>query len=197
MIHSIFIKDNFCPQIEEVRASALASGFGTWKPSSSEVGSGSYDGMNFMGRHDYLLRCLREAIGQEIFPESMFFRVTKPDTEGAYVHSDREMGDWTCIVYLSEHEEVSGTGFYQHIESGLKEMPPLSELAQMPNYEKFKTDMVFGTEKEWRSLDFIRGLYNRALIFHAPLFHARLPKNGLGDGSDKTARMIWVCHFRL
>lgn len=194
---SIIVKDDFCDQLAEVRQSALDSGFGTWIPPSTEVGSGKYEGMNFMGRHDLLLRSLQQAIGRPIFPASMFFRATKPNTESAYVHSDRMHGDWTCIVYLSEHKEPSGTAFYKHRESGMTEMPPLEELAKLPNYETFKQQMVSGDGKDWEQLDFVRGLFNRALIFYAPLFHARCPKNGLGDGSDETARIVWVCHFNL
>jgi hypothetical protein len=122
-----------------VRASALASGFGTWKPSKGEVGSSVYDGMNFWGKHSILLHALSCYIGRPIFPNNMFFRVTNKDTEAAYVHSDRESGDYTCIVYLSDHEERSGTGFYRHKETGMTHMPSFAEMAQDPTaFEKLK-----------------------------------------------------------
>ncbi len=42
--------------------------------------------------------------------------------------------------------------------------------------------------------DFVRGAYNRALIFQAPLWHARHPLDGIGS-TDEDARMVWVGHF--
>lgn len=189
----ITIIDRFTPFIDEVRASALASGFGTWRPSRGEIGSSIYDGMNFWGKHSLLLHALCYAMGRQVYPNSMFFRVTNEDTEGAYVHSDRESGDFTCIVYLSQHDETSGTGFYRHRETGMTHMPLFAEMAD-PSFDKLKAQMVDGSDKDWELLDFVRGTYNRAVIFDAPRFHARFPKNGFGS-TDDAGRMVWACHF--
>lgn len=191
----IMILDNFCAQIDRVRQSALESGFGTWRPPQGEVGSSVYDGMNFWGDHATLVRALMLQLGKPIFPNSMFFRVTLPDTEPAYVHSDREAGQWTCIVYCSQHQERSGTAFYQHRETGLREMPSFDELRQQPDlFAQLKREMVEADPTVWDEWDFVRGAYNRALLFNAPLFHARFPKGGLGTDAE-TGRIVWVCHF--
>lgn len=191
----ITVVDDFCPRIDEVRSSALASGFGTWKPSKGEVGSSVYEGMNFWGKHSLLLNALAFYIGRPVFPNNMFFRVTNEDTEAAYVHSDRESGDFTCIVYLSEHGTQSGTGFYRHRETGMKCMPSFAELSKdQAFFDRLKTEMVGGSPEHWEQLDFINGSYNRALIFDAPRFHARHPKNGIADNAEE-GRMVWVCHF--
>jgi hypothetical protein len=197
MRSSIIVKDGFCDQLDVVRESALASGFGTWKPASSAIGYAEYDGMNFVGRHDLMFEALQAAVPMPIYPGANFFRATKPTTETACVHSDRGHGDWTCIVYMSEHKEPSGTGFYRHRETGLIEMPTVEDMKAAGTLDKFNADMKNTGDDVWEQLDFVRGLYNRALIFHAPLFHARCPRGGFGDGSDQTARMVWVCHFRV
>jgi hypothetical protein len=190
----ITILDGFCPRIDEVRESALASGFGTWMPNKGEVGSSVYEGMNFWGKHSLLLNALCFFMGRPVFPNNMFFRVTNTDTEAAYVHSDRESGDYTCIVYLSEHEK-SGTGFYRHRETGMTHMPSFAQMAQdRVGFEKLKQQMVGGSEKDWELLDFVRGNYNRAVIFDAPRFHARHPRHGVGSDAE-SGRMVWVCHF--
>jgi hypothetical protein len=191
---SYTVVDNFSPHIERVRASALASGFGTWRPHKGEVGSSIYDGMSFWGDHALMLAALTRAFGAPILPNSMFFRVTNTDTEGAYVHSDREAGDFTCVAYLSEHEG-SGTGFYRHRRTGMTRMPSFDEMRANPDeFERLKQEMVRGSEEEWELIDFVRGAYNRAVIFDAPLFHARSPKHGFGN-TPESGRMVWACHF--
>lgn len=191
----IQVIDAFTPRIDEVRESALASGFGTWRPKKGEVGSSIYEGMNFVGKHSLMLHALSFYMGGPVYPNSVFFRVTNADTEAAYVHSDRESGDFTCIAYLSDHEDRSGTGFYRHRETGMTHMPSFSELAEKPDFfERLKREMVEGSEEHWELLDFVRGGYNRAVIFDAPRFHARTPRHGFGS-TVEDGRMIWCAHF--
>lgn len=193
----IQIIDNFTPRIDEVRASALASGFGTWRPNKGEVGSSIYDGMNFYGSHALMIHALAHCVGRPIYPNSMFFRSTNADTEAAYVHSDREAGDFTCIVYLSDHADRYGTGFYKHRETGMTHMPSFAELREKPDlFAKLKGEMVDGSESYWEQLDFVRGQYNRAVIFDAPRFHARSPRHGFGANAEE-GRIVWVSHFYL
>jgi hypothetical protein len=193
----ITIVDNFCPRLDEVRDSALASGFGTWRPNKGEVGSSVYEGMSFWGKHALMIGALSYHLGLRILPNSMFFRVTNSGTEGAYVHSDRESGDFTCVAYLSDHDAISGTGFYRHRESGMTHMPSFNEMSGDPEFfAKLKREMVNGSDEHWEQLDFVRGLYNRALVFDAPRFHARSPRHGFGESSSD-GRMVWVCHFMI
>lgn len=194
MSETLKVVDNFCPQIDRVRASALESGFGSWRPNKGEVGSSVYDGMSFWGLHSLMLHALTMTMGCAVFPNNMFFRVTNLETEKAYVHSDRNWGAKTCIVYLSKHDVVSGTGFYRHKKTGMVQMPTFDEMKETGLFDQLKKEMVEGSEKDWEQLDFVRGLYNRAVIFHAPLFHSRLPKDGIGENPED-GRMIWACHF--
>lgn len=194
MTQLIQVVDNFCPQIDEVRESAIQAGFGSWRPPTAAVGSGVYEGMCFWGRHSYMLKALAEATGVIPFVNNMFFRVTNTDTEKAYVHSDRMWGTKTCVAYLSQHEEDSGTGFFRHRETGLIEMPTFEEQKKMRIFDLLKKDMTEGGENEWQQLDYVRGLYNRAVIFHAPLFHSRWPKTGIGNTSEN-GRMVWCAHM--
>jgi hypothetical protein len=193
-LESFRVVNDFCPQAQRVRDSALQAGFGTWRPNKGYVGSSVYEGMCFWGDHSYMLAALQFAVGCPVAPNSMFFRVTTPNMEPAYIHSDRESGAFTCIVYLSEHEEEFGTAFWRHRETGLIEMPPFAEMAEDAAHDQLRADMVSAAESAWERLDFVRGAFNRALIFRAPLFHSRMPRTGFGE-DDKDARMVWVCHF--
>ena len=192
---SYTVVDNFSRYAKRVRDSAIASGFGTWAPNKGEVGSSIYTGMNFWGEHALMVLALGRAFGAPIFPNSMFFRVTNEDTEAAYVHSDREAGEFTAIVYLSEHEDEYGTGFYRNRRTGLIHMPPFELMRNdLAEFERLKREMVDGNEAEWELLDFVRGRFNRCVIFDAPLFHARRPKTGFA-ATPEDGRLVWVAHF--
>lgn len=197
-MRAYLVIDNFIADPDAARESALRSGFGTWRPSKGEIGSSVYEGMNFWGDHATLLKGLARAAGQPVYPNSMFFRVTNLATESAYVHSDREAGEYTAIVYLSKHEdEGSGTGFYRHRETGAVFMPSFAEMSKDPeSFERLKREMVQGSADHWERIAFVPGKYNRAVIFDAPLFHARIPKNGFGESAED-GRLIWASHFNL
>lgn len=195
MKDAIIVKDDFCEHVDVIRDSIMEAGFGSFKPDSAEMGSKYYEGICFAGRHDLIIRSLSAALNRPIFPGAMFFRGTKPGMEKSYVHSDRMHGDWTSIVYLSDHEEISGTAFYRHRRTNWTELPPPAELNRVGLLDKMSESMR--RDEDWEQTDFVRGRSNRALIFRAPLFHARIPREGLGDGTDKTARLCHVCHFNL
>lgn len=197
-MRSIIIAENFCPQIDLVRASALEAGFDTWNPATKgEVGSSRYEGMGFWGKHSFMLKSLALTIGKPIYPNNMFFRVTNEGTEKAYVHSDRHSGDFTCVAYLSDHKNSdSGTGFFRHRDLGLTEMPTFEDQKESGIFDRLSKDMVEGDEKDWEMTHFVKGIYNNAVIFRAPLFHSRFPKHGIGKTAEE-GRLIWACHFTL
>jgi hypothetical protein len=190
----IQIFDDFLTDPEAVRQSALRSGFGSWRPNKGDVGLAAYAGMNFWGNHSFPIRALWERIGP-VFPNDMFFRVTNPTTDKALVHSDRASGDFTALVYLSPSHEGSGTGFYRHRETGMIDMPALEDLMKdRPFFEKLYADMLGASDEQWEMYDFVEAKPNRCVVFDAPKFHCRIPKEGYGT-DDATSRMVWACHF--
>lgn len=191
----ISVFDDFLPDPERVRLSALAAGFGTWHPNKGDMGASFYSGVSFWGDHASLCRALHKHIGQFI-PSSMFFRLTNPSMEQALIHSDREYGDYTAIVYLSE-AEGSGTGFYRHRATGWTDMPPIEELRKNPLLlSKIQEDSLKASEDDWEMYRFVEARVNRCMIFDAPKIHCRLPKNGYGTTEDNS-RMVWVAHYAL
>lgn len=189
-----FVVDDFCPEIDDVIESSNAAGYGKWAPHKGVVGSSVYEGMNFMGSHAYMLRALVEATGSVLVPNTMFFRNTQEGFEKAYIHSDREMGAYTCVCYLSEHDVPYGTAFYKHKPTGLTEMPTFSEMKEMGIMEQMTEDMVSRDPEVWELLEVVDGKKNRAVIFEAPLFHSRFPVEGIGS-TDEDGRLVWVSHF--
>lgn len=191
---SYLVVDNFCSDLEPVIASVHAAGFDTWRPNPGKVGSSVYEGMGFWGDHARMLRALTHAVGGIVVPNSMFFRVTNEGMERAYIHSDREAGNHTCVAYLSEHDQPSGTAFYRHKPTGLTEMPSFAEMQESGIFDELKADMVSRDPAKWEQVDYVSGRYNRALIFPAPLFHSRFPLEGIGTDST-TGRLVWASHF--
>ncbi len=188
------VVDDFCPRIEEVVQSVRVAGFGTWLPNKGDVGSSKYEGMGFWGHHSLLLAPLMQAVGGVVVPNTMFFRSTNKGMENAYIHSDIQTGNYTAVVYLSEHEEPSGTAFYRHRPTGLTEMPTFQEMEEQGIFSELAKDMVSRDPDKWELLDFVEGKYNRALIFDAPLFHSRFPVEGIGRTAEN-GRLIWASHF--
>lgn len=191
---SYLVVDDFCDAAEQVRASAFAAGFDTWNPNKGEVGSSVYEGMGFWGDHAQMLRALTRAIGGVVVPNAMFFRITNVGMERAYIHSDRESGNHTCVAYLSEHDEDCGTAFFMHKRTGLREMPSFAEMQERGIFDELKDDMVSRDPDKWVQTDYVRGAYNRALIFRAPLFHSRYPLEGIGN-DFRSGRLVWASHF--
>lgn len=191
---SHLVVDDFCQDPERVRKSVFDAGFDTWNPNKGEVGSSIYEGMGFWGDHSLMLTALMRSVGGVVVPNSMFFRVTNVGMERAYIHSDRQSGNHTCICYLSEHDEPSGTAFFMHKRTGLKTMPSFAEMQEMGILDELKEDMVSRDPDKWIQLDYVRGAYNRALIFPAPLFHSRFPLEGIGH-DPSNGRLVWASHF--
>lgn len=192
----IQVFDDFLADPQTVRESAIASGFGSWKPSKGAIGSSVYDGMNFYGDHATIIETIYKKAGFVGFPNSMLFRVTNEATERAYVHSDVTAGDTTCIVYLSRHVDKYGTGFYRHRETGALFMPPLDDLIRQPAlFEKLKADINESSKQLWEEVEFVQGTFNRAIVFKSHRWHRRFPEHGFG-ADEHSGRMIWIGHFR-
>lgn len=190
----ILIEDNIMKETDlcSIRESALASGFGSWQPPTHRFGTGHYKGMNWRGNHAPLHATLYNLMKGPVFPNSSFFRVCTEDTEKRLVHSDQADGRFTAIAYLSDHDEVSGTAFYRHKETGRLTMPTLEEMEADGSTDWWNEQMQ--DDDKWEQTDFVRGILGRMVIFSAPLFHGRVPYHGIGTDPE-SARMIWVCHF--
>ena len=191
---SYLVVDNFCQDLERVKESAFAAGFDTWRPNKGEVGSSVYEGMGFWGDQAYMVASLMRAMGGVVVPNTMYFRVTNVGMEKAYIHSDRESGSHTCVCYMTDHEEESGTAFFKHKRTGLTAMPSFADMADMGILDELKEDMVSRDPDKWVQLDYVRGAKNRALIFNAPMFHSRFPLQGIGSTAED-GRLVWVSHF--
>lgn len=215
MLESVRYFDNFLPfaQLEEIKASALRGGFGTWTPDANSVlGVNAFKGVGYVGNHGIIFKRLHELLGFPLYPnEAPKFRKTDTKADGAYVHSDRSSGELTAILYLShDNDPRSGTGFYRHrptqafIDAVALHQPPLTP-DEMPCYfqqngtkwgDMLQRDMREENPEQtdrWECTGFVRAIFGRMVVFKSSLYHSRLPREGLGT-TDADARIIWVSH---
>lgn len=195
---NIKVIDNFIPDPDRARAIALKSGFGKWTPNKGDIGGDEYKGACFWAQHAPLTRGIALALNASVYINNMSFRVMTEDTERAVVHSDFLSGNYTCIVFLTEHDrEDHGTGFYKHIETSWTRTPSWEWLNRTENkhyFETLKRDCHEYKEGVWEQLMFVAGKKNRAMVFDSNIFHCRSPKTGIGT-TPEDGRMIWVAHF--
>lgn len=193
--------DNFIPDPDRARAIALKSGFGKWHPNKGDIGGDEYKGACFWAQHAPLVRGISIALDKPIYVNNMAFRVMNEDTERAVVHSDFLSGNYTCIVFLTDHPDRPdhGTGFYKHNVTGWTRSPSWDWLTRPENkteFETLKRDCHEYKEGVWTQIGFVHGKKNRAMIFDSPLFHCRSPWTGIGI-TPEDGRMIWVAHFAI
>jgi len=160
------------------------------------MGAAYYAGLNFYGDHATIIETIYKKVGMIGYPNSVLFRVTNEGTERAVVHSDVGAGDTTCILYLSQHANRYGTGFYRNKRTGSMTMPPLAALAQDPaEFALTKHEIDVSAPEHWEEVEFIQGRYNRAIVFDSHRYHRRFPYHGFGS-DEASGRMIWIGHFR-
>lgn len=124
----------------------------------------------------------------EHFPEArpsltFFRRSPAGQAEPNYIHTDRDMGDWTAILYLNpDPPSDDGTTFLRHRASGATASTAATD-------EQFRTEWTEWRDlSQWERWHTVAAKFNRLLLFHAPLFHARAIADNYG--TDDTARLI-------
>lgn len=107
--------------------------------------------------------------------------------EPNYIHTDRDMGALTGILYLNPTPApYDGTTFWQHHNTGA-----LGSTAQTP--EALREEWL-----EWRRLeqwDFhedVAAQFNRLVLFPSTRFHSRTLRDNYGATPDE-ARLTQVC----
>lgn len=117
-------------------------------------------------------------------PTLSFFRES-PDgqVEPNFIHTDRDMGDWTAILYLNERPyNGDGTIFWRDKKTG----------------EVVSTETDVHAEGErWNEpgrfevATHVAAKFNRCVVFSAPLFHSRALFDNYGT-SGQDARLIQI-----
>lgn len=117
-------------------------------------------------------------------PTLTFFRKSpKAQQEPNFVHTDRDMGDWTGILYLNpKPADGDGTTFWRHRETGAHASTATDIDELRMEWESWR-DMAI-----WEPWTTIEAKMNRLVLFSSVLFHSRALRHnyGRGDGARLT-----------
>lgn len=119
-----------------------------------------------------------------IKPTLSFFRKSpKGQEEPNLIHTDRDMGDWTAILYLNpETPAGDGTDFYQRILTGERESLSASDDAFHQEWLEWRKPEM------WAKWHHVEAKFNRLLVFTSSLYHARAIPENYGEGDN--ARLL-------
>jgi hypothetical protein len=119
-------------------------------------------------------------------PRVTFFRQSpEGQKEPNLIHTDRDMGDWSGILYLTEQPiKGDGTTFWRD-----RRTHATASTATTP--EEFLEEWAaWGQREQWDTWVRVNAKPNRLVLFPAPLFHSRSIAENYGEGAD--ARLIQV-----
>lgn len=171
----IAVYDDVLPDPEAYRAAALARTFG-----SVDVGHATFHGI--APAADTALLAWLTTTYPRLQPTLSFFRRSPAgQVEPNFIHNDVDMGDVTGILYLTDPPvEDDGTCFWWHADG------------------RIDGPLVTGAAGEdlaaWTCYRTVPAVFNRAVVFDAPLYHSRALHANYGTGED--ARLIQVVFGR-
>ena len=108
--------------------------------------------------------------------------------EPNFIHTDRDMGDWTAILYLTESPEAEdGTDFWRHRWSGATDSSSLSSV------DSVHEAMAWKDATQWSHRLHVSAAFNRAVIFPASCFHSRAIFENYGFGETSRLTQVVFC----
>lgn len=146
---------------------------------------GVFHGISMQDHRNAMTNALAEKGLQPTF--SAFRLSPAGQLEPHYIHTDRDMGDWTATLYLNPLPPAGdGTTFWRHIATGAVES------AAETNSDEQRTELM-----EWRRLTLwepwrtVEAKFNRLIVFPAAYFHSRALMDNYGSDRDD-ARLIQI-----
>ena len=158
MNYSVIIIDDFYDDPMAVRKAALKAQYDV---------SGNYPGIRsephkYPEAKEKLEKAISHAIDLEVWDDSQYngsFQFVK-GAEKTWIHTDPH-NDYSCVVFLHPNPEPdTGTSMYEHKETGLRYWPRKEQGPFDPSWSEF------------RMVDKVENVFNRAVIFKGNLFHA-------------------------
>jgi hypothetical protein len=117
-------------------------------------------------------------------PRMTFFRQSPAgQVEPNFLHTDRDMGDWSGILYLTAHPLIGdGTAFWRDRITGATASTATTAA------DLFAEGVTWRDPDRWEEWARVKAQPNRLVLFPAPLFHSRAIFENYGTGDE--ARLI-------
>jgi len=177
--HALRVFDNVVADPVAYRAAALAQSFGDF-----HSGIVVFHGLAPIGRSE-VARWLETRYGLQTTYET-FRRSPHKQVEPTFVHTDRDMGDWSLILYLNpDPPPGDGTTFWRARDTGA-----IASVAATPD-ERIAEALTWRDVDRWEPWQTVPATLNRAVLFPAPYFHSRALFDNYGEADS--ARLIQLC----
>lgn len=119
-------------------------------------------------------------------PTMSFFRQSPAgQAEPNYVHTDRDMGDWTAVLYLTpQPPRGDGTTFWRHVPTDRTHSVTDDRVALLDERRAWRDPA------QWAPVTQVEAKFGRVVVFAADLFHSRSIAENYGAGDE--ARLVQV-----
>ena len=177
---ALTVVDDVLPDFPRYVAATRALPFATVEPAPGAVFHGLADPV------DDTLPAWITARWPQLTPTKSFIRRSPAgQVEPHFVHTDRDMGDWTAIAYLTEAPpEGDGTTFWRAAATGALCSQATTGEALLAEW------LAWRDPAAWTAWTTVAARPNRVVVFPSCYFHSRaLPDN---YGTADTARLIHV-----
>lgn len=175
--------DNVLVDPEAYRREALAQPF-----SSVVLGPVTFHGIAQSPTRELLEWIERKFTDIPVGPMTTFLRRSGAgQAEPNYIHTDRDMGAITGILYLNPTPAPGdGTAFWRHRPTGRQHSVATDALHLQREWMDWRDPEL------WERVSTVEAIFNRLILFPSPLFHSRALPENYGATPD-AARLIQVC----
>jgi len=176
----ILVFDDVLADVDAYRQAALTQHF-----TSVELAPGqTFHGIAMV--EDTTLLTWLETHCPGLEPTLTFFRLSPlGQPEPNYIHTDRDMGDWTAILYLNPRPPAGdGTTFWRNRSTGATESLTNDSQALVDEQATWRD------ASQWEVSVAIPARFGRVVVFPAARYHSRSIPDNYGYGDE--ARLIQV-----
>jgi len=176
--HAIRVFDDVVPDPLIYRAAALAQPFG-----ELDTGAVVFKGLAPIGPNP-LSAWIETRFGL-VTTWSSFRLSPEGQAEPSFIHTDRDMGQWSGILYLNPDPPANdGTVFWRYRETGA-----IQSTAAADDPDALHTEwQAWRDPTQWEPWHTVSAAFNRLALFPSPYFHSRAIAANWGTGLD--ARLI-------
>ena len=158
-------------------------------------GDVSVGDVTFRGIADVTDRTMADAVTArwpDLQPTLTFARLSPAGQEEPhFIHTDRDMGEWTAILYLTDPPDPGdGTTFWAHAETGIC-------LSTADTPDAFAAEhRAWRDASQWRPWRMVEARFNRLVIFPASAFHSRTIRENYGTGASARLTQVMFGTFK-